>query len=165
MIPRILVPVNVRPVTPDEAKKTGHRTTTYMDDRTVVPSGLSDAPPLNGKSNIPAHLPLGVLVNRTLVERGMPAKPFEHLTPCVGHHSRSPSSIRAWSCQPTLSLRAGRTGGIRAHARADGRAARGNRAGHFHHRRRQSADRTGRKARRTFGLGHAHSLRAGAHRR
>jgi outer membrane biosynthesis protein TonB len=81
MIPRILVPVNVRPVTPEEAKKTGHRTTTYMDDRTVVPSGPSDAPPLVGKSNIPAHLPLGVLVNRTLVERGMPAKPFEHLTP------------------------------------------------------------------------------------
>lgn len=81
MIPRILVPVNVRPVTPEEAKKTGHRTTTYMDDRTVIPSGPSDAPPLTGKSNIPAHFPLGVLVNRTLVERGMPAKPFEHLTP------------------------------------------------------------------------------------
>ncbi len=81
MIPRILVPMNVRPVTAEEAKKTGHRTTTYLDDRTVIPSGPSDAPPLNGKSNIPAHLPLGVLVNRTLVERGMPAKPFEHLTP------------------------------------------------------------------------------------
>jgi outer membrane biosynthesis protein TonB len=81
MIPRILVPLNVRPVTPEEAKKTGHRTTTYMDDRTVIPSGPSDAPPLTGKSNIPTHFPLGVLVNRTLVERGMPAKPFEHLTP------------------------------------------------------------------------------------
>jgi outer membrane biosynthesis protein TonB len=81
MIPRILVPVNVRPVTPDEAKKVGNRTTTYMDDRTVIPSGPSDAPPLTGKSNIPAHLPLGVLVNRTLVERGMAAKPFENLTP------------------------------------------------------------------------------------
>jgi TonB-like protein len=81
MIPRILVPVNVRPVTPEEAKRTGHRITTYMDDRTVVPSGPSDAPPLDGKSNIPAHLPLDVLVNRTLVERGMPVKRFEHLTP------------------------------------------------------------------------------------
>ena len=48
-----------------------------MDDRTVVPSGLSDAPPLDGKTNIPAHLPLGVLVDRTLVPRGMAAKPFE----------------------------------------------------------------------------------------
>lgn len=81
MIPRILVPANVRPVTRDEAKKVGHRTTTYMDDRTVIPSGPSDAPPLDGKTNIPAHMPLDVLVNRTLVSRGMPAKPFEHLTP------------------------------------------------------------------------------------
>ena len=81
MIPRTLVPVNVRAVTPEEAKKTGHRTTTYMDDRTVIPSGPSDAPPLTGKTNIPAHLPLDVLVNRTLVERGMPVKQFEHLTP------------------------------------------------------------------------------------
>jgi outer membrane biosynthesis protein TonB len=81
MIPRTLVPVNVRPVTADEAKRTGHRTTTYMDDRTVIPAGPSDAPPLDGKSTIPAHFPLGVLVNRTLVARGMPAKPFENLTP------------------------------------------------------------------------------------
>jgi TonB C terminal len=81
MIPRTLVPVKLRPVTPDEAKKTGHRLETYMDDRTVVPSGLSDAPPLDGKTNIPAYLPLGVLVNRTLVPRGMPAVPIERLQP------------------------------------------------------------------------------------
>ncbi|MGH9691036.1 MAG: TonB C-terminal domain-containing protein [Candidatus Acidiferrales bacterium] len=81
MIPRTLVPVNLRPVAPGEAKKVGHRTTTYMDDRTVVPSGPSDAAPLDGKSSIPAHFPLGVLVNRTLVARGMPAKPFENLQP------------------------------------------------------------------------------------
>ena len=77
MIPRTLVPVNVRPVSKDEAKKAPHRLTTYMDDRTVVPSGLSEAPPLNGKTSIPAHLPLGVLVNRTLVPRGMPVTPIE----------------------------------------------------------------------------------------
>jgi len=81
MIPRTLVPVNLRPVKPDEAKKTGHRLETYMDDRTVVPSGLSDAPPLDGKTNIPAHLPLGVLVDRTLVPRGMPAVPIERFQP------------------------------------------------------------------------------------
>jgi outer membrane biosynthesis protein TonB len=81
MIPRTLVPVNVRPVTPEEAKRIGHRTTTYMDDRTVIPSGPSDAPPLDGKSTIPAHFPLGVLVGRTLVSRGMPAKPFENFAP------------------------------------------------------------------------------------
>jgi len=79
MIPRTLVPVNVRPVDPDEVKKAPHRLTTYMDDRTVVPSGLSDAPPLDGKTTIPSHLPLGVLVDRTLVPRGMAAKPIERV--------------------------------------------------------------------------------------
>ena len=79
MIPRTLVPVDVRPVSKDEVRKAPTRTTTYMDDRTVVPSGLSDAPPLDGKTTIPSHLPLGVLVNRTLVERGMAIKPIERL--------------------------------------------------------------------------------------
>ena len=79
MIPRTLVPMNVRPVRPDEVKQRGHRTETYMDDRTVVPSGLSDAPPLDGKTSIPSYVPLGVLVDRTLVPRGMPAKPMERL--------------------------------------------------------------------------------------
>ncbi len=79
MIPRTLVPTNVRPPSPDDLKKPPSRTTTYMDDRTVVPPELSDAPPLDGKSSIPSYLPLGVLVNRTLVPRGMPAKPLEKL--------------------------------------------------------------------------------------
>lgn len=77
MISRTLVPRDVKPVNPDELKRNGSRVTTYMDDRTVVPAGPSDAPPLNGKSNIPEHLPLGVLVERTLVPRGMPIKPIE----------------------------------------------------------------------------------------
>jgi TonB family protein len=77
MISRTLVPRDVKPVNRDELKKDGTRVTTYMDDRTVVPAGPSDAPPLNGKSNIPEHLPLGVLVDRTLVPRGMPIKPIE----------------------------------------------------------------------------------------
>jgi TonB family protein len=80
MIPRTLVPVHVRPVDNDEGKKTPRRVSTYMDDRTVVPAELSDAPPLDGRTSIPAHLPLGVLVDRTLVPRGMPAKPLEKLT-------------------------------------------------------------------------------------
>jgi hypothetical protein len=79
MISRTLVPTNVRPPSPDERKKPPRRTTTYMDERTVVPPELSDAPPLDGKSSIPSHLPLGVLVDRTLVPRGMPAKPLEKL--------------------------------------------------------------------------------------
>jgi hypothetical protein len=81
MIPRTLVPVDVRPVKDGELRKSARRLETYMDERTVVPSGLSDAPPLDGRTTIPAHLPLGVLVDRTLVPRGMPAKPIERLVP------------------------------------------------------------------------------------
>src|SRR5579864_7469387 len=77
MISRTLVPVDVRPLKEGEAKKPPTRVTTYMDDRTVIPSGISDAPPIDPRTNIPQHLPLGVLVNRTLVERGMPVKTLE----------------------------------------------------------------------------------------
>ena len=79
MIARILVPRDVRPLTEEEAKKQKPpaRFETYMDDRMVVPSGLSDAPPLNGKSSIPSHLPLGVLVDRALVPRDIAPKPFD----------------------------------------------------------------------------------------
>jgi len=81
MIPRTLVPEDVRPLPKGEALKIGHRLETYMDDRTVVPSGASDAPPIDGKSTIPQHLPLGVLVDRTLVPRGMPATRIESFKP------------------------------------------------------------------------------------
>jgi TonB family protein len=85
MIPRTLVPTDVRPLENGEAKKPPRRLTTYMDDRTVVPSDLSEAPPLTGKTTIPEHLPLGVLVDRTLVPRGMAAKPFENIEPWGEH--------------------------------------------------------------------------------
>jgi TonB family protein len=82
MIPRTLVPTDLRPVTDDGNKKPPRRLSTYMDDRTVVPSELTDgAAPLDGKTTIPSHLPLGVLVDRTLVARSMPAKPFESFGP------------------------------------------------------------------------------------
>ncbi|MGH9735765.1 MAG: TonB family protein [Candidatus Acidiferrales bacterium] len=81
MISRTVVPVDVRPPSPDQIhqiKKGARRTTTYMDERTVVPPELSEnAVPLDGKSSIPEHFPLGVLVDRTLVPRGMPATPIE----------------------------------------------------------------------------------------
>jgi TonB family protein len=81
MIPRTLVPTDVRPFTDNGDKKPPRRLTTYMDDRTVVPSDLSDAPPLTGKSNIPEHLPLDVLIERSLVPRGMGVKPFQQFLP------------------------------------------------------------------------------------
>lgn len=89
MIPRTLVPVNVRPVDKDEAKKAPQRVTTSLDERTVVPSQLSKAPPLNGKSSIPSYLPLGVLVTRSLVPRGMEVKPLEK----IEHASTLPLDI------------------------------------------------------------------------
>src|SRR5271170_4626827 len=89
MIPRTLVPVNVRPLTEEEAKKRPTRVNTYMDDRTVVPSQLSEAPPLDGKTSIPSYLPLDVLVNRTLVARGMAIKQIER------HQSTSDSTVLA----------------------------------------------------------------------
>ncbi len=85
MIDRILVPRDVRPYTDNGDKSKPTRKSTYMDDRTVVPSELSDAPPLTGKTNIPQHLPLGVLVDRTLVGRGMEAKPFGEFAPITEH--------------------------------------------------------------------------------
>ena len=77
MIPRTLVPRDVRPPKPEDLNRPASRLTTYMDDRTVIPAGPSDAPPLDGRSNIPEHLPLDVLVDRTLVPRGMAVKPLE----------------------------------------------------------------------------------------
>ncbi|MGH9746072.1 MAG: hypothetical protein ACRD59_08190, partial [Candidatus Acidiferrales bacterium] len=79
MIPRILVPTDVRPLSSEDAakKKPATRFETYMDDRMVVPPGLSDAPPLNGNSTIPSHFPLGVLIERSLVPRSIEPKPFD----------------------------------------------------------------------------------------
>jgi protein TonB len=88
MIPRTLVPTDIRPVVDDGNKKVPRRLSTYMDDRTVVPSELSDgAAPLDGKTTIPSHLPLAVLVDRTLVSRSMPAKPFESFGPITEYPS------------------------------------------------------------------------------
>jgi TonB family protein len=81
MIPRTLVPTDVRPFTDNGDKKPPRRLTTYMDDRTVVPSDLSEAPPLTGKTTIPEHLPLDVLIERSLVPRGIGVKPFQQFLP------------------------------------------------------------------------------------
>lgn len=82
MIPRTLVPRDLRPVREDAAKKPPRRLTTLLDERTVVPTGLSStAPPIDGKTSIPAHFPLDVLVERTLIPRSLEPKPLEKLPP------------------------------------------------------------------------------------
>ena len=87
MIPRTLVPVDVRPVKDGEPQTPARRLETYMDERTLVPAGLPDAnlPPLDGRTSIPAHMPLDSLVARTLVPRGLPAKPIERFEPITEH--------------------------------------------------------------------------------
>jgi len=85
MIPRLLVPEKLSPVPPvsTDGRK---RAWTILDDRLVVPAQL----PVNAletKSNIPLHLPLGVLGERILIPReAVPGKldlpaPGEHLLP------------------------------------------------------------------------------------
>ena len=79
MIPRILVPTDVRPLSAEDAAKLkpATRFDTYLDERKVVPPGLSEAPPLNGNTTIPSHFPLGVLIERSLVPRSIQPKPFD----------------------------------------------------------------------------------------
>ncbi len=70
MIPRILVPREVKPAS-GEARN-GARRSTYLDERRVVPADLPDIT-LDGRTQIPAHLPLEVLGERLLVPRDLPA--------------------------------------------------------------------------------------------
>ena len=76
MIPRLLVPVKLRPVTDEDRKVQPRRTTTMLDDRTVIPSNLPTAP-IDARSRIPLHLPLDVLAARMLIPRDTPVKPFD----------------------------------------------------------------------------------------
>jgi TonB family protein len=76
MIPRLLVPKNLRPLTADDRKVQPRRTTTLLDERTVIPNNMP-ATPIDARSKIPLHLPLDVLAARVLIPRDTPVKPFE----------------------------------------------------------------------------------------
>jgi TonB family protein len=78
MIPRILVPRDLRFPAEDPAAKKPSRTTSLLDSRIVVPGNLPVAP-IDPKSRIPSHVPLDVLSTRTLVPRDLPAKPIVDL--------------------------------------------------------------------------------------
>lgn len=83
MIPRVLVPEELRPV--ESAPPTApRRTTSELDVRIVVPSGMP-IKPLDGRTEIPAHVPLDVLVTPVLVPRGFPVKPFADLPSIPAH--------------------------------------------------------------------------------
>jgi len=97
MIQRILVPKDVRPVSPEDRKKPALRLTTYMDERTVVPPELSDAPPLDGNPPF-AALPLGVLVERHAGSPRMACEAIEIPDRQPGFTPRK-FSTRGWWCR------------------------------------------------------------------
>lgn len=75
MIPRILVPRDLRFPAPGTSGKKPARLTTSLDSRTVIPRDLPIAL-IDPKSKIPSHVPLDVISSRTLVPRDLPAKPL-----------------------------------------------------------------------------------------
>jgi TonB family protein len=74
MIPRTLVPRDVRPATTPETAP--RRLTTLLDGRMVVAANLPRIT-IDTHSNIPSHLPLDVLASRVVVPRDMPTTPLD----------------------------------------------------------------------------------------
>lgn len=74
MIPRTLVPKGASLGAAEAAE--ARRTSSYLDARTLVPAELPVVA-LDGRSNIPSHVPLDVLSKRMVVPRDMPLAPLE----------------------------------------------------------------------------------------
>ncbi len=89
MIPRSLVPRDVRPAADRPAAAPPRRLTTLLDERTVVAANLPHLE-LQTHSNIPAHLPLDVLASRVVVPRDTPATPFD---PAMVHPNYAPVTV------------------------------------------------------------------------
>ncbi len=84
MIPRTLVPKDIRPAAADLNARPPRRRSTRLDERALVPADLPVVP-LDGRTAIPAYLPLEVLAARVVVPRDMPAKPLETATAIPRH--------------------------------------------------------------------------------
>ena len=84
MIPRSLVPRDLRFPAPDPSAKKPARTYTPLDSRTVVPRDLPITP-IDPKSKIPSHVPLDVIPARSLIARDMPANPFGDMARIPDH--------------------------------------------------------------------------------
>jgi outer membrane biosynthesis protein TonB len=89
MIPRSLVPRDVRPAAGTPAAAPPRRLTTLLDERTVVAANLPRAE-LQTHSTIPTHLPLDVLASRVVVPRDTPATPFD---PAMVHPDYAPLTV------------------------------------------------------------------------
>ncbi len=68
MIPRILVPKDSKPLEADPGPSASRRTTTSLDERTIIPAGISSGT-LDATSNIPSYRPSEVLAERMVVPR------------------------------------------------------------------------------------------------
>lgn len=89
MIPRSLVPRDVRPLTDKAGAAPPRRLTTLLDERAIVAANLPRAE-LQTQSNIPAHLPLDVLASRVVVPRDTPAMPLD---PAMVHPDYAPVTV------------------------------------------------------------------------
>ena len=89
MIPRSLVPRDVRLAAERPTATPPRRLTTLLDERTVVAANLPHSE-LQTHSNIPAHLPLDVLASRVVVPRDTPATPFD---PAMVHPDYAPVTV------------------------------------------------------------------------
>ncbi len=89
MIPRSLVPRDVRPAADKADAAPPRRLTTLLDERTVLAANLPRAE-LQTHSSIPAYLPLGVLASRVVVPRDMPTTPFD---PKIAHPDYAPVTV------------------------------------------------------------------------
>ncbi len=69
MIPRTLVPVDVRAVDPAEKKPAPRRFSSTLDERTIVPRDLPVKQLEASSSSIPEHVPFDVIVGRSIIQR------------------------------------------------------------------------------------------------
>ena len=89
MIPRSLVPRDIRAATERADAPPPRRLTTLLDERTVVAANLPRTD-LQTRSDIPAHLPLDVLASRVVVPRDTPSTP---LSPDAVHPGYAPVTV------------------------------------------------------------------------
>ncbi|MGH9776358.1 MAG: TonB C-terminal domain-containing protein [Candidatus Acidiferrales bacterium] len=84
MIPRILVPRDLRASAKEDSAAKPRRLSSTLDGRMVVPSDLPVAV-IDPRSAIPQHVPLDVLSKRLLIPRDMPVKPLVETTAIPQH--------------------------------------------------------------------------------
>jgi hypothetical protein len=83
MIPRTLVPRNVRPAA-ETAPSAPLRLTTLLDDRELIPANLPRVA-LDAHTSIPSHFPLDVLARRVVVPRDVPQTKFDRASVYPDH--------------------------------------------------------------------------------